>query len=207
MDANISEKTPNSRLRLIFCIGVVFVIGNALVVASQVLELTDIPIVRVVVNKVFGEPEKSDAPPDTKKPSRPKRAEVTVAVDRDDRTYIGGDDLHLTVTSDQPGYVHLFAKSELKRMLVYPKANDASNSIAAHKQFRWSMKAKAPYGERELWAVVTHEPLRLSDIQGKQGELSKEQIKRLYAELKTRDVSHGWQWAEAKTKFEVIDPE
>lgn len=140
---------------------------------------------------------------------RPESAVISVSVDREDQTYLDGEPMTVTVTSDRAGYVYLFSSQQEKANLLFPATPELSNSIAATKKFRWSTTAGQPDGKRTLHAIVTHSPMTESELKGDAPDplaLRSSQIEELRECLKARDASGGWQWAETSVTIEVINP-
>ncbi|MGF1580600.1 MAG: hypothetical protein ACFCD0_14660 [Gemmataceae bacterium] len=198
----VTENASHAKLRLLSTIAFLGVVMSVLTIVTQTLDLFYIPMVSEWVDHWMAH---------EKLPTRAEVADISVTMDRDDRTYLAGDDLQISVISDQPGYVYVFSKSQFNTKLLYPKRPELSNSIAQNKKIRWTTKVGPPFGERTLWVVVAHDPLTLSEIRGSVptdlNVLSEEQVEKLYDRLKGRDTSQGWKWAEASATFEVINPQ
>jgi hypothetical protein len=144
---------------------------------------------------------------------------VRVAVDRQDRAYVVGEDVNIQAISEQPGYLYLFnidAASE--NTLLFPNRFRPDNRIPARSVIRVPGPAgfrirvgPRGLGTETLLAVVTKRPLeemRPEDF-SREGPtpLRGDQLERLLAEatLGRRDVAGGLR--EARSDLRRRDPQ
>jgi len=140
---------------------------------------------------------------------------VRVSVDRSDRTYRLGEEVKVTVRSEEKGYLYLFnIDSEGESFCLFPNDYQKDNQIEAEKdvlipQGKFRFVVGNPVGKELIKAIVTKEPLqslKLADLTDAKGfkKLTTRNVKALVLEAVTGNKNDGTQ---EQTVQEVKDKE
>ena len=128
---------------------------------------------------------------------------VRVGVDRPDRTYRVGDEMHVTVSSERDGYLYLIYLDASKNYsCLFPNRVQNNNLIKAgspsavvpQPDASFRLRVSPPVGQEVLKAIVTLKPLEQLQLEaltrGDFTALSTEQVKAINVEVK--GTPNGW---------------
>src|SRR5262245_13929234 len=118
---------------------------------------------------------------------------VRVDVDREDRTYVEGGEVSITVRSEKPGFLYVFDVGPTGDVtLLFPNANQQNNhidgdnkpvAIPGTDKDKFKISVGKPLGKEYIKAIVTTNPLKSLDL----GEVKK-LGKGKFLSLTTKDI-------------------
>ena len=127
---------------------------------------------------------------------------VRVSVDHADHTYVAGEEMKVTVSTEKPGYLYLlYLDAAGKMSCVFPNKFQRDNAIPAgndvvtipSKDANFRLRVGMPCGRETLKAIVSLNPLQQVQIEDLiRGKVTDKDLKAIYVEVK----DHPGDWSE-----------
>jgi hypothetical protein len=144
---------------------------------------------------------------------------LRLEVDHADRTFRGGDELNVTVTSGEPGYLYLLdcvPSGEVR--CLFPNRVQKDNRIRANQPVQipsggtYHLRIGPPYGREVLRAIVVRQPLDSLEMARLLAEestaLDTGGVKAIFLEMRRRQFEAGKPGVSAEQSLEIltVDP-